>query len=92
MFDENIARTEEFPDTQSHIVVEKIRQLGVDKVHIGAAATGLDLQATVEQEFRSQFPKEDWIERGRKRGDLAVACLEHALGPTGQEEFGCPKQ
>jgi hypothetical protein len=81
-FDKNITGTEEFSDAQCHIIVEEIRELGVHKVYIGAAAAGLDLQPAVEQKFRSQLPKEDWIERGRKRGDLAVPRLKHLLSPT----------
>src|ERR1700746_3453071 len=52
-FDENIAGTEEFSDTNYHVVVEEIRQLGVHKINIGAAAAGLDLQPAVEEKFRS---------------------------------------
>src|SRR5262249_57317864 len=90
--DENITRTEEFSRAQGYIIIAKIRELGIYKVHIGAATTRLDLQPAVEQKLWSQFPKEDWIERGRECGDLPVACLEHAFGPASNEELGSAEQ
>src|SRR4029077_10128699 len=47
-FDENITRTEEFSGAQGYIIIEKIRDLGIYKIHIGAATARLDLQSTVE--------------------------------------------
>ena len=47
-FDENITRTEEFSGAEGDVIVKKIRDLGVYKVHVGAATTGLDLQPAVE--------------------------------------------
>ena len=85
---ENVTGTEEFSDAQRHIIVEEIRDLGVHQVYIRATATRLDLEPAVKQEFRGQLPKENGIERGRKRRDLAVARLEHAFGPAGEKEFG----
>jgi hypothetical protein len=40
--DENITGTEEFPGPQSHVIIEKIRDLGIYKVHVGAATAGVD--------------------------------------------------
>ena len=47
-FDENITGTEEFSGAQSNVIIEKIRDLGIHKVHIGAATAGLDFQPAVE--------------------------------------------
>ena len=47
-FHENIARTEEFSYAQDYIIIEKIRNLGIYKIHICAAAAGLDLQSAIE--------------------------------------------
>ena len=64
-FDEHVARTEEFPDAHCHVIVEKTRELGVHEVYIRTAAARLDLHPAVEQKFRGQFPKKNWIERRR---------------------------
>src|SRR5262249_20073336 len=47
-FDENITGAEEFSDAQSHVIIEKIRDLGIYQVHVGAAAAGVDFESAVE--------------------------------------------
>ena len=47
-FDEDVTGTKEFSDAEGYVIVEKIRDLGIHKVHISAAPTGLDLQPAFE--------------------------------------------
>ena len=47
-FDENITRTEEFSGAQGYVIVKQIGELRVHEIHIGAAATGLDLEPALE--------------------------------------------
>ena len=91
-FDKNVTWTEEFSCAEGYVIVKKIRDLGIHKVHIGAATTGLDLEPAVEKNFRRQFPEEDRIKGSRKRGDLPVALLVHSFRPPSKNEFGRPEQ
>src|ERR1700730_4208489 len=91
-FDKDVTGTEEFSDAESYVIVKKIRDLGIHKVHIGAAATWFDFEPAVEQEFGSHFPEEDWVERGRERRHVAVARLKHALRPARDQNFGRAEQ
>jgi hypothetical protein len=47
-FDENITGTEEFSGPQRHVIIEKLRDLGIYKVHVGAATAGVDFESAVE--------------------------------------------
>src|SRR6266513_4587089 len=91
-FDKNITRTKKFSDTQGYVIIEQIRDLGIHKVHIGAATARLDLESPVEQNFRRQFPEKDRIKGSRKCGHFSVALLVHSFSPAGEEEFGGPEQ
>ena len=47
-FDENVTGTEEFSDAQGYVIIEKIRDLGIYKIHIGAGTAGVDFESAVE--------------------------------------------
>ena len=47
-FNKNITRAKKFSNTQGYVIIEKIRDLGIHEIHIGAATAGLDLEPAVE--------------------------------------------